>query len=69
MPMVYTSSLATAGNSACSGTPNTETRPFTIKYAANGRTVAVQAAYVIGKGAGLTAISKTSASCMSFGRA
>jgi hypothetical protein len=57
MPMCYTSSLATAGNSTCSGTPGTETRPFTIKYAANGRTVNVQAVYVIGKGAGLTAIS------------
>src|SRR6266498_4090823 len=57
MPMVYTSSLATAGNSACHATPGTETRPFTIKYVAAGRSVAVQAAYVIGKGAGLTSIS------------
>ncbi len=59
MPMVYTSSLATPGNSACSGTPNTETCTFSIRPAAAvpARNVLLQAAYVIGKGAGLTAIS------------
>jgi hypothetical protein len=56
---VYTSSLGTAGNSACSGTPNTETDAISFIAAAASpwRTAQFQAAYVIGKGAGLTAIS------------
>ena len=59
MPMCYTSSLATPGNSACSGTPGTETDTFSIRPASAvpARNVIVQAAYVIGKAAGLTAIS------------
>ena len=56
---IYTSSLGTPGNSACSGTPNTETDTisFTAAAASPWRAGWVQAAYVIGKGAGLTAIS------------
>src|SRR5437899_797308 len=59
MPMCYTSSLATPGNSACSGTPNTEVGTIMLKPAAAvpARNIMLQAAYVIGKGAGLTAIS------------
>ena len=57
MPMVYTSSVATPADISCSATPGTETRPFTIKTGANGRSLGLQAVYVIGKGAGLTAIS------------
>lgn len=58
MPMVYTASLATPGNSSCSATPGTETDTISYKLAAsNPRGALVQAAYVIGKGAGLTAIS------------
>jgi len=57
MPMIYTSSLATPGNSATSGSANTEVGTIALKTAANGRSVALQACYVIGKGAGLTAIS------------
>jgi hypothetical protein len=59
MTMVYTSSLATPGNSACSGTPNTETDAIFLRPAAAvpARNVLLQAAYVLGKGAGLTAIS------------
>lgn len=59
MPMVYTSSLATPGNSTCSGTPGTEVGTIMLKPAAAvpARNVMLQAVYVIGKGAGLTAIS------------
>jgi len=59
MPMCYTSSLATPGNSACSGTPNTETSAIYLKPASAvpARNIMLQAAYLIGKGAGLTAIS------------
>lgn len=57
MPMIYTSSLATPGTSACSGTPNTETGAIGLKTAANGSLIGLQACYVIGRGAGLTAIS------------
>jgi len=59
MPMCYTSSLATPGNSACSATPNTEVGTIMYKPAAAvpARNVMLQAVYVIGKGAGLTAIS------------
>jgi hypothetical protein len=59
MPLIYTSSLATPGNSATSGTPNTETSAIYLKPAAAvpARNVMLQAAYLIGKGAGLTAIS------------
>jgi len=55
MPMVYTVALATEANIATSGTPNTETEVFFVKPGV--RNAALQAMYVIGKGAGLTAIS------------
>jgi hypothetical protein len=52
MPMVYTISPATAGNSTAT---TSETDIFFIK--AGARNAALQAMYLIGKGAGLTAIS------------
>lgn len=55
MPLVYTLSLATAGNLTTNATPNTETDAFFVK--AGVRNVGLQAVYVQGKGAGLTAIS------------
>ena len=55
MPMVYTLALATEANIATSGTANTEVEVFFCK--AGVRNAALQAMYVIGKGAGLTAIS------------
>jgi hypothetical protein len=55
MPMVYTLALATEANVATNGTPNTENETFFMK--AGVRNAALQAMYVIGKGAGLTAIS------------
>ena len=55
MPMVYTLALATEANIATNGTANTETEVFFVK--AGVRNCALQAMYVIGKGAGLTAIS------------
>lgn len=59
MPMVYTSSLATPGNSTTSVTPGTETNAIYLKPAAAvpARNIMLQAAYVIGKAAALTAIS------------
>lgn len=56
MPMIYSISLATAGNLTTSGTPNTETDTFFIK-SGTGRTCGLQAVYVIGKAAALTSIS------------
>lgn len=55
MPMVYTLALATEANVATNATPNTENETFFVK--AGVRNAALQACYVIGKGAGLTAIS------------
>lgn len=55
MPMVYTLSLATAGNVTTNATPATENETFFLK--AGVRNAALQAMYVLGKGAGLTAIS------------
>lgn len=57
--MCYTSSLGTPGNSATSGTPNTEVGTIMLKPAAAvpARNIMLQAVYVGGKGAGLTAIS------------
>jgi hypothetical protein len=55
MPMIYGISLATAGNTATNGTINTETDVVFVKPGV--RNVALQSFYVIGKGAGLTAIS------------
>jgi hypothetical protein len=55
MPMVYGLSLATAGNVTTSGSANTEVGTFSIKPGI--RNAGLQALYVIGKGAGLTAIS------------
>jgi len=53
--MVYDFSLATAGNLTTSGTANTETETFFLKPGT--RTCWLQAMSVVGKGAGLTAIS------------
>jgi len=55
MPMVYSLSLATAGNLTTNGTPNTETDAFFLK--AGVRSAALQSVMLMGKGAGLTAIS------------
>ena len=55
MPMVYTLALATEANIATNGSANTETEVFFVK--AGVRNCALQSMYVIGKGAGLTAIS------------
>ena len=55
MPMVYASSLATPGNLTTNATPNTETDAFFLKPGA--RNAALQAVMLMGKGAGLTAIS------------
>lgn len=57
--LVYTSSLATPGTSACSATPNTETGAISYKppITLPASKIGFQAAYVIGRGAGLTAIS------------
>ena len=55
MPMVYTLALATEANVATNATPNTENETFFVK--AGVRNAALQAMYVIGKAAGLTAIS------------
>lgn len=52
MPMVYTISVATAGNSTAT---TTETDIFFVK--AGVRNAALQSMYIVGKGAGLTAIS------------
>lgn len=69
MPMIYTSSLATAGNIATNGSANTETDVLFLEPGTNTRGAAIQAIYVIGKGAGLTAISGISFRCVTFGTA
>jgi hypothetical protein len=55
MPMVYSCSLATAGSLTTNGSANTETDTWFLK--AGVRNVALQSMYVVGKGAGLVAIS------------
>jgi hypothetical protein len=55
MPMVYTITPASPGNLTTNATAATETDAFFVK--AGTRNVALQSVYVIGKGAGLTAIS------------
>lgn len=55
MPMVYGISLATAGDLTTNGTPSTETETYFVKPGT--RNVGLQSMYVMGKGAGLTAIS------------
>jgi hypothetical protein len=55
MPMIYTLSLATAGDLTTNVTPATETETFFVK--AGVRNAWLQAMYLIGKGAGLSAIS------------
>jgi hypothetical protein len=55
MPMVYGISLATAGSLTTNGSANTETETYFVK--AGTRNVGLQSMYVVGKGAGLTAIS------------
>ena len=59
MPMCYTTSLATPGTTATNGTTNTESDVVLMSPAAAvpARNVAVQAAYVVGAGNALTAIS------------
>src|SRR6266446_6234586 len=64
MPMVYTISLATAGNLTTNATPATETDTFFVK--AGVRNAALQSMYVIGKGAGLTALSGISFRIIKF---
>lgn len=56
MPMAYSIAIATAANSATSGTPNTEVGVFFVKPGST-RTVSFYAIDVIGKGAGLTSLS------------
>lgn len=67
MPMVYTLALATAGNTTSNGTANTENETWTAKPGA--RNFALQAMYVTGKGAGLTAISGIIHRIVTFGTA
>ena len=55
MPMVYSVSLATAGNTTTNGSASTENE--TVFFKAGVRNCSLQAMYVIGMGAGLTAIS------------
>lgn len=55
MPMIYSLSLATAGDTTTNGSASTENETFFVK--AGVRNCALQSMYVIGKGAGLTAIS------------
>jgi hypothetical protein len=64
MPMVYSLSKAMAGYTATHATPDTETEVFFMK--AGVRNAALQAMYVIGKGAGLTAISGISFRVVKF---
>ena len=68
MPMVYSFSLATAGNLTTNATPNTETDTFFLK-SGTGRTCGLQSVYVIGKGAGLTSISGISFRMVRFATA
>lgn len=67
MPLVYSLSLATPGNLTTNATPATETDAFFVK--AGVRNVGLQAVYVQGKGAGLTAISGISFRLCKFGTA
>lgn len=55
MPMIYGISLATAGSLTTNGSANTETETYFVKSGT--RNVGLQSMYVVGKGAGLTAIS------------
>jgi hypothetical protein len=55
VPMVYTLSPGTAGNTATNSSANTENETFFMK--AGVRNAALQAMYVQGKAAGLTSIS------------
>jgi hypothetical protein len=64
MPMVYSLSKAAAGNTATHATPDTETDVFFMK--AGVRNAALQSVYVVGKGAGLTAISGISFRVVKF---
>lgn len=56
MPFCYTGSLATAANTATSGSANTEVEVFFVK-AGSTRSTGLYAIDVGGKGAGLTALS------------
>lgn len=57
MPMVFTTSLGTPGVSTTSGTPNTETGFISLKTASQGKTLALFACSVIGRGDARTTIS------------
>lgn len=56
---VYTSSLATPGTSACSGTPNTETGAISYKppVVLPARTAGLLSVFVVGRGTVLTTLS------------
>lgn len=56
MPVVYDIALATEANVTTNATPATENNTFALKAGAAAN-FALQSVYVIGKGAGLTAIS------------
>lgn len=67
MPLVYQSSLATAGNLTTSGTPNTETDACFLK--AGAASAQLQALQLQGKGAGLATISGIVARIIKWGTA
>jgi hypothetical protein len=67
MPMVYDFGLATAGNFTTSGTANTESNTYSIKPGV--RNVGLQSLALLGKGAGLTAISGIVARIVSWATA
>lgn len=67
MPMVYDLNIATEANIATSATPNTEVEIFFLKPGV--RNAAIQALYLIGKGAALTAISGIVARLIRWGTA
>jgi hypothetical protein len=56
MPYFYDIQSATAGNHTCSATPGTEVGIYMVA-AGSSRPVGLQGVYLVGKGAGLTAIS------------
>src|ERR1700691_2561200 len=65
--MIYGIALATSGNKATNASANTETDVVFVK--AGVRNVALQSFYVLGKGAGLTAISGIAFRIVTFGTA
>lgn len=65
--MIYGVSLTTAGNTATSSSANAELGVFSMKPGA--RNASLQSFYVLGKGAGLTAISGIVMRVVTFGTA